>query len=101
MFTVVLAVLSASKGNRFQPTSLIPADQVGRQRLHSTEDVTQNNFDISNVKEMSIRTMSQDVVQVELPPQNFEVYKINLENLLLWKIKTWVGLGRGGQGFGD
>ena len=38
--------------------------------------------------EISIRTVSQDEVSVELPLQDFEVYKMNLENSLLWKMKT-------------
>ena len=51
--------------------------------------------------EISIRTVSQDEVSVELPLQDFEVYKMNLENSVLWKMKTWVELGRGGLGLGD
>lgn len=55
--------------------------------LHST-DVTQHNLGISNGQEISIRTVSQDEVPMERPLQYFEVYKMNLENSLLWKMKT-------------
>lgn len=43
LFTVALAVPTAPKGSRFQGTFLIPEVQPGRQRLHSTDDVTQHN----------------------------------------------------------
>lgn len=87
LFTVALAVPTAPKGNRFQHTFLIPEVQLGSQRLHST-DVTQHNLGISNGQEISIRTVSQDEVPMERPLQYFEVYKMNLENSLLWKMKT-------------
>lgn len=87
-FTVALAVPTAPKGNRFQHTFLIPEVQLGSQRLHSTEDVTQHSLCISNGQEISIRAVFQDGVSVELSLQSFEVYKMNLENSLLWEMKT-------------
>lgn len=67
LFTVVLAVLTTPKGNGFQDAFFFSAIQLGSQWLHSTEDATQNNLGISNAQEVSIRTVSQDKVQMELP----------------------------------
>lgn len=63
--------------------------------VHSMTQVFQTDN-----KLVSEQYLRMDEVSVEFPLQDFEVYRMNLENSSLWKMKTQVGLGRGGQGLG-